>query len=99
MRKFNKILALSGLIGILGCNPEPTIEMKVAPQKVEAQEHSDYSISRVGVFKDDLAYNQLRGIYEIIDNKTGKKYIGVSGIGICELGSHRVNKADVPDER
>jgi len=46
-----------------------------------------------------LAYKKLRGIYEIIDNKTGKKYLGVSGVGISEVGSHSSGKNSARDER
>lgn len=89
-----------GLVLILqGCNPTPTIKMqKEAVPKVSA-ESSGYSVTRVAVFEDDLAYNQRRGIYEIYDNKNRKRYLGVSGIGICELGSHGDNESSVIDER
>lgn len=37
--------------------------------------------------------------YIITDTKTGTEYIGVSGIGITETGSHQAGKARVADER
>lgn len=60
-------------------------------------------ISRIHVFQDDLAYENQRGIYIITDNKTGKEMIGISGIGITEVGSHTEGSGksehSVQDER
>lgn len=60
---------------------------------------SRISITRVGVIKDDLAYGERRGLYIIKDNQTGVEYIGVSGIGISEIGSHLGGKVISRDER
>ncbi len=99
--KFRKAFVLGGLSALLsGCSPDPTIEMKTETHlPLEAESNPNYSVTRVAVFKDNLAYGDLRGIYEIVDVKTGKKYLGVSGIGICEIGSHTVDKTSVEDER
>lgn len=51
------------------------------------------TVQRLGVFSDALAYNERRGIYIIRDTKTGKEFIGVSGVGIAEVGSHLVSKS------
>lgn len=56
-------------------------------------------VTRLSVFKDDLAYNGYRGVYLIHDEETGVDFIGVSGVGIAELGSHRSGKATHEDER
>jgi len=92
-----------GALAFLGCSPKPTIEMKIAEpapiQKTDSEQVVNYSVTRVAVFGDDLAYGHHRGIYEITDNKTGKKYFGVSGIGIYEVGSHPAGKSTVQDER
>lgn len=56
-------------------------------------------ITRISVFYDDLAYDGKRGVYLIKDKDTGKEFIGVSGIGISELGSHSSGKAHHSDER
>ncbi|HCJ5492477.1 TPA: hypothetical protein NUW79_003117 [Escherichia coli] len=45
-------------------------------------------------YKDSLAYDGERGIYTITDNKTGKEFVGVSGVGIAELGSHSETHTD-----
>ena len=91
-----RALALAAVsLLIVGCSPEPDTPMaKVAPQDA-----SRFSIERVGVIRDDLAYNDRRGIYVIIDRKTGCEYVGVSGVGISELGSHQAGKTYVSDER
>lgn len=47
-----------------------------------------FEISRVQVFKDDLAYDNQRAIYVLKDKQTGKEFVGISGIGISELGQH-----------
>lgn len=56
-------------------------------------------VIRLGRFKDDIAYNNERGIYLIKDKETGREYIGVSGVGIAETGSHTNGKSRYEDER
>lgn len=58
-----------------------------------------FEIKRVGVIKDDLAYNDRRGIYILKDRATGKEFVGISGVGISELGTHSAGKTQVSDER
>ena len=58
-----------------------------------------FDVENVQNFKDDLAYNGVRGIYIFKDNLTGKEYIGISGVGISEVGSHSAGKTRVSDER
>ena len=98
MKKLNKFLLTGALIfSLVNCGgPKKTLDMQTEPNLIE---DSRYSIKRVEVFKDDLAYEGKRGIYEITDHKTGVTYLGVSGIGITELGSHPVGKTIVKDER
>lgn len=94
-------LGLAGLVAIalISCEePEPTIKMKTESEMSEIIT-SRYSVNRIAVFEDDLAYDGKRGIYEIKDNRTGKIYLGVSGIGITELGSHYAGEGSVSDER
>lgn len=50
------------------------------------------TVTRIGVFEDNLAYNERRGIYLIKDNQTGQEYVGVSGVGISEIGEHTCGK-------
>ncbi len=60
-------------------------------------------LKRVAVFEDNLAYEGKRGIYEVRDTETGVVYLGVSGIGITELGSHVISNGKtsviIQDER
>jgi hypothetical protein len=57
------------------------------------------TIERIGVVADSLAYGERRGIYVITDHQTGNEFIGVSGVGITETGSHPSGKTRVRDER
>lgn len=85
---------------LTGCDikPEPqTIEL--APPQYMEQIDARFSVIRLQVFKDDLAYNNKRAVYLITDKKTQTEYVGVSGIGISELGSHSSGKSTKRDER
>jgi hypothetical protein len=62
-------------------------------------EAARFKVTRVGKFADDLAYGDQRGIYVLVDTKTGQEYVGISGIGISELGSHRSGKTTKTDDR
>jgi hypothetical protein len=53
----------------------------------------------VGVIEDELAYYKRRGLYLIRDTKTGQEFIGLSGVGVSELGRHPSGKTSVADER
>ena len=89
--KLKLTIALSMLLA--ACSPEPTAVMPVT------QESSRFTITRIAVIEDDLAYGNRRGVYVLKDNKTGVEYIGLSGIGVSELGSHQVGKIPFSDER
>lgn len=56
-------------------------------------------VQLLNVYRDKLAYGNSRGVYLIKDTKTGVEYIGISGIGIQEVGSHSVGKTQQEDER
>lgn len=45
-------------------------------------------VTKMSEFRDTLAYDNWRGVYLIQDKQTGREYIGISGIGISEVGSH-----------
>lgn len=79
-----KLLALAACLMLAGCSPEPDTRLNlVAPER-----GGRFTVERVGVIADDLAYNNRRGIYIITDTKTGRELVGVSGVGISEVGSH-----------
>lgn len=69
------------------------------PMKIQTLNETRFTVTRVGVFSDDMAYANKRGIYLIVDTATKKEYLGVSGIGISDLGVHKNGKDDVKDER
>ena len=48
------------------------------------------TIRRVAVIEDDTAYGNTRSVYIITDKETGQQWIGVSGVGVSERGSHMV---------
>lgn len=90
-----KLLVLLFLV-ISGCDRQP---VQPVPQKTSfdpitknpdgtpiQQEPQRFIVERQYIFRDRLAYGDERGVYLIIDSKTGKKFVGVSGIGISELG-------------
>lgn len=86
-------LAIATLLAFSGCvKPTQTMPIVANSERIE--------IKRIGIVEDDIAFGNQRGIYLIQDTKTGKEYIGISGIGISETGSHLVNgKTSVQDER
>lgn len=95
-------LIISCCILLSACQPPPQrmpLHVK-EPKPVEAGS-VDYrfEVTRVGIFEDDLAYDDERGVYLIKDHETGAEFVGVSGIGIAELGSHQSGKIIVEDER
>jgi hypothetical protein len=101
MKHLLPLLALS----LAGCIPEPDTNLKLSSPKGSSKIESAarFEVERVGIFKDDLAYGSRRGIYLIRDTHTGKEFVGLSGIGISELGYHPDaaddNRHSVPDER
>lgn len=95
-----RIAVVAIAVALAGCGPEPTMGMGVTGTVPNSWESNPrFSVSRVGVFKDDIAYDGRRGIYVVIDNKTGQEFVGVSGVGIAELGAHSAGKSRVQDER
>lgn len=85
------------MFGLYSCRHTEDTSMNVTTP--EQTSSSRISVTRIGVINDSLAYNERRGIYIIMDTKTGKEYVGVSGIGISDLGSHSTGKASITDER
>lgn len=66
---------------------------KVTPPKLR------FNLEKVQTFGDTDAYGNIRNIYILTDSETGKEYIGISGIGIVEMGSHQQSKSTIKDER
>lgn len=97
-----QVVALAVIVGMLlslaGCenrprapvmNPTPTLDPDTATGMVPA-ENERFRVVQAGIFVDTLSYNDRRGIYVITDKQTGQEYIGISGIGISEVGTHSV---------
>lgn len=74
-----------------GCPPATkSVQVPLEPSSslTQAEQNTRFRISIEARFKDDLAYDGERGIYLLRDLQTGAEYVGVSGIGISEVGSH-----------
>lgn len=101
--KFIRIIAILFVLAVVGCNAPPIdTQMGITAPATElepATVNSRIVVTRIGVIADKLAYSGRRGLYIITDTKTGKEYVGVSGIGISEFGSHWVGKTRAEDER
>ncbi len=87
------------VLACAACTPEPTMQMSTSPDAIGATDDVRVEVVRVGMFRDMIAYNGTRGVYVIRDKKTGREFIGVSGVGIAETGSHLAGKVIVADER
>ena len=87
-----RTLTILAALTLAACAPEPDMAMqsrqRLAAPAAPVSEGDRVTVERIGVFKDDLAYNERRGVYVIRDKATGREFIGVSGIGITEVGSH-----------
>lgn len=99
-----KLLTLCACLTLAGCtDPQPGVlpDYTPAPSKtVNAQTTTDrFRVELVQVLQDSIAYDDKRGVYVITDTATGKEYLGVSGVGISELGSHNTGKTTTSDER
>ncbi|KMV67779.1 hypothetical protein WB66_11035 [bacteria symbiont BFo1 of Frankliniella occidentalis] len=84
-----KLLAVMTILVLVGCDrwPEPAkSEMGLASQL--SADADRITVTKLSEFKDDLAYNDWRGVYLVKDKQTGKEWVGISGIGISEVGSH-----------
>jgi secreted trypsin-like serine protease len=87
-------------LALVACDEiSPDQRQRYQPTALTIQSSTRFSVERIDVFRDKLAYDGQRGIYVITDTKTGKEFIGVSGIGISELGSHLAGKVTSTDER
>ena len=103
-----KILLTLGLaslaLTISGCDDKSTRYQSVTEQIQQKQPKyesntSEFELIKKQTFYDPDAYNRTRSVYVLKDKATGKEYIGVSGIGISERGSHTSGKSTIEDER
>ena len=81
----------------------PTAKTTMTKASAGSIDAGRFNVTLVAKFSDSLAYDSERGIYLITDKKTGKELVGISGVGISELGSHTERNGDhtttVADER
>lgn len=94
------------ILSLIACEKSPDMVVRETNQLPEPQlitaptvKIDSLEISRVGMFQDVSAYNSRRSVYRVRDTKTGKEYIGISGVGISEMWSHSSGKTQVGDER
>lgn len=111
MKLFIVVILTSALTFLSSCvkmNPQELEQRKNYLQQLEQRENPDnisvensdrITVKRISVISDNMAYRGERGIYVIVDNETGKEYIGVSGIGITETGSHTVSSGKTTSTR
>ena len=101
MKKLIAILSATLVVAIAlpSCDQQPVkpVDPNAAPGVFTST--GRITVTRIDMFRDSVAYGDLRGVYIIKDNLTGTEYIGISGVGIAEAGSHRVHRTDSADER
>lgn len=95
-----RLAALAACLLLLaGCDEDTRARVQMQENQQTAADAGRFSVVKVSSFRDLSAYNNERGIYILTDKQTGKEFVGVSGIGISELGSHASGKSRVGDER
>lgn len=88
------------LLVLLGCD-HPEDNGKTYPPTINRSTSADGERVKI-VYKQDFydttAYGGGRTIIVVKDSVTGKEFLGVSGMGVVELGAHQVGKSQQPDE-
>ena len=87
------------IAAIAGCEESKDSTQLRMAEPITYKSNGRFKVERVGVFFDNLAYDDKRGIYVITDTETNQEFVGVSGIGISELASHQSGKTRSSDER
>lgn len=80
------LLFVGGVVIVVLSQVRADTPLALAPVQSEGR----FQVQRVGVFEDKLAYGDRRGIYVVTDRETGREFVGISGVGISELGAHTV---------
>lgn len=99
MLKLKLIFALALLGTLAGCEVDEGVKQSQNAKQVTILSSDRFKIERVSIFRDRLAYGTERGVYVITDTETGQEFVGVSGVGISELGVHKSGKTQISDER
>ena len=89
------VIAFAVLFALTGC----AVDDRPASLDAATWESGRFKVERLAVLGDKLAYNGVRSLYRITDTQTGQEWVGLSGVGVSELGQHAVGKTNVADER
>lgn len=93
MKRLSMALIALAALALAGCDNETRIPSEQRHNvQVNTMESGRVTVRKISEFRDALAYDDYRGVYIITDKETGREYIGVSGIGISEIGSHGCGK-------
>lgn len=87
-----KKLILLAALAMAGCDFGSTRVDPEARQKMSVKVNDRVQVVKIQEFRDELAYENVRAIYVITDKDTGQEYIGLSGVGIVEVGRHGCGK-------
>lgn len=87
-----KKLILLAALALAGCDLGSTVVDSEVRQKMPVNVSDRVQVVKIQEFRDELAYEKVRGIYVITDKDTGQEYIGLSGVGIVEAGRHGCGK-------
>ncbi len=96
------ILTVIFAVVLFGCNAERGELHVDSNAKGGSPLQNRFTVELVQSFEDNLAYNNVRGVYILTDKETGEQWVGISGVGISTLGSHNSGgkyNHRIPDER
>lgn len=101
-----RYIFMIGIVFVIGCDMDentrmsinaPVVEVvgdRVVPVVVER-----FRVMKVQMIRDPDAYKGLRSIYVIRDRVTNREYMGITGVGISDMGVHSIGKVNEVDER
>src|ERR1700744_5997335 len=98
MKKLFAVLVMS--VGMMtGCdNPANDGRSMTPTVNAPVQSSTRVIVEYAQAVQDTHAYDGYRTIFIVKDTVTGQEYIGMSGMGITELGVHPAGKTQAPDE-
>lgn len=86
-------VAILAIVALTGCDDSTRVPREQRGKvQVTTTESSRVQVRKISEFRDDLAYDDYRGVYIITDTRTGQEFIGVSGVGISAIGQHNCGK-------
>ena len=95
-----KILMFAVVALLFGCGQKSDVDVKVSVPLHNVYRPDDrFIVTRELIIEDDIAYGSRRAVYTLVDKKTGKEYVGLSGVGIAETGTQFTGKSAVQVER